>query len=58
MTSDDWVKLMEQHFNEYYDKKLGGNKRTNTSSAVPKTPHFLEDRLTAFGRSYRNIETS
>ena len=49
------VKLMEKHFNEYYDKKLGGRK-TNTSPAVPGIPHYLEDRLTAFGRSYRNMK--
>ena len=52
---DDRVKLMEQHFEEYYDKKLGGNKKMNTNTTVPKTPHYLEDRMTAFGRSKRNM---
>ena len=54
MTMDEWVKLMESHFIEYYDRKLG-SKKPNTSSAIPRTPHYLEDRLTAFGRSYRNM---
>ena len=56
LTMDDWVKCMEQHFEEYYDKKLGGSKITNTNTTVPKTPHYLEDRMTAFGRSYRNMK--
>ena len=56
LTMDDWVRLMEQHFEEYYDKKLGGNKRRNTNTTAPKTPHYLEDRVTAFGRSYRNMK--
>ena len=56
LTLGDWVKRMEQHFEEYYDKKLGGSKRTNTNMTVPKTPHYLEDRMTAFGRSYRNMK--
>ena len=54
MTMDEWVKLMEGHFIEYYGRKLGG-KKPNASSAVPGTPHYLGDRLTAFGRSYRNM---
>ena len=37
MTMDERVQFMEKHFIEYYDKKLGGRK-TNTSSAVPRTP--------------------
>ena len=45
---------MEHHSDEYRDKKLG-KKPINTSTTVPKTPHYLEDRLTAFGRSYRNM---
>ena len=51
---DDWVKLMESHFAEYYDRALGGRK-PNATSTVPRTPHYLGDRLTAFGRSYRNM---
>ena len=43
LTMDDWVKCMEQHFEEYYDKKLGGSKKINTNVTVPKTPHYLED---------------
>ena len=56
LTMDDWVKCMEHHFEEYCDKKLGGSKRTNTNTTVPKTPHYLEDRMTAFGRCYRNMK--
>ena len=48
-------KLTEKHFNEYYGKKLGG-KKANTNSADPRTPHYLEDRVTAFGRSYRSMK--
>ena len=33
---DEWVKLMESHFAEYYDRKLGG-KTPSSSSAVPTT---------------------
>ena len=32
MTVDEWIKPMEKHFNEYYDKKLGGNKQNEFSS--------------------------
>ena len=56
LTMDDWVKCMEHHFEEYYDKKLGGSKRTNTNTTVTKTPRYLEDRMPAFGRSYRNMK--
>ena len=47
---------MEHHFDEYYDKKLGGKKTPNTNTTVSKTPHYLEDRTTAFGRSYRSMK--
>ena len=56
LTRDDWIRCMEHHFDEYHDKKLGGTKPTNTSTTVPKTPHYLEDRTTAFGRSYRSMK--
>ena len=56
LTMDDWVKRMEHHFEEYYDKKLGGSQRTNTNTTAPRTPHYLEDRMTAFGRSCRNMK--
>ena len=57
VTMDEWVKLMESRFAEHCDRKVGV-KKPSSSSAVPRTPHFLEGRFTAFGRSYRNMRHS